>query len=82
MKLMGQVIFRESNTELKQVAFHRGDVDVPETAAYVRRRGRPKQNWTEQLSSMMRQAAGSLKEWNRIVSSLPAWTEAVERLLE
>ena len=49
LALLGQVLEDESKRVLRKVAFH-GESDDPETAFWVRRRGRPRQNWTERLS--------------------------------
>ena len=57
LKLLGDVLTNPDKALLKKVAFH-GDTLVPETAAFVRRVGRPRQNWTEQLLGMTRDAAG------------------------
>ena len=48
LRLYGQVLNTPQKKPLREVAFHRGSL-TPETAAYVRRVGRPRQNWTEQL---------------------------------
>ena len=42
-KLLGQVLMDPHKQILREVAFHGGDLQTPETAAYVRRVGRPKQ---------------------------------------
>ena len=80
LRLLGQVLTEPCKSVLKDVAFQGGGSLTPTTAAYVRRVGRPKHNWTDQLMNMMRQAAGSLKEWNRIVNSFGAWMEVAARV--
>ena len=80
LRLLGQVLTDPCKSVLKEVAFHGGDNLTPETSAYVRKVGRPKHNWTDQLVGIMRQAAGSLQEWNRIAGSYGAWMEVVGKL--
>ena len=48
MRLFNEVLTCPHKAELKRVAFH-GESLVPETAAWVRRVGRPRQNWTDQM---------------------------------
>ena len=60
--LLGQVLNDPRKLILKEVTFH-GDTLDTETSAYVRRVGRPRQNWTDQLISIMRQAAGTYEVW-------------------
>jgi len=53
MKLFDEVMTCPHKLELKRAAFH-GNGTVPETAAWVRRVGRPRQNWTEQMVAKAR----------------------------
>ena len=80
LKLLGQVLIDPSKQILKHVAFH-GDSLVPETEAFVRKVGRPRDNWTTQLTQIMRQAAGSLQDWLRITSSMRDWREVAARVI-
>ena len=48
LALLEQILTDTDKAVLRNVAFH-GHTDVPETAFWIRRRGRPRQNWTEQL---------------------------------
>ena len=80
LKLLGQVLTNPAKHFLRAVAFHGGQSLVPETSAYVRKQGRPKHNWTDQLVLMMKQAAGSLQEWQRATSSYTSWCQVMARL--
>ena len=79
-KLLGQVLIDPQKRALRDVAFHAGDPLTPETAAYVRRVGRPKQNWTDQLCGLMRQVASSSEDWFRITRSQKEWCKAAARV--
>ena len=59
LKLLEQVLHDPCKQVLKEVAFHRGNPALPETSAFIRKVGRPRHNWTDQLMSIMRQSAGS-----------------------
>ena len=48
LNLLRKVLNDPALRILKETAFH-GQTLVPETAAWVRRRGRPRQNWIEEL---------------------------------
>ena len=78
LKLLGQVVNDPRKQILKEVTFH-GDTLDTETSAYVRRVGRPRQNWTDQLISIMRQAAGTYEVWMQAVSSAEVWREVSSR---
>ena len=78
LQLLGQVITNDRKKVLKEVMFHKDSLES-ETSAFVRRVGRPRQNWTEQLITIMKQAAGTNEHWLRAVSSLKAWNELVSR---
>jgi len=80
LKLLGQILIDPSKRILKEVAFH-GDSLVPEAEAFVRNVGRPRDNWTTQLTRIMRRAAGSLQEWLRISSSRRDWNEVAARVI-
>ena len=80
LKLLGQVIIDPNKRILKQAAFH-GDSLTPETEAFVRKVGRPRDSWTTQLTQMMKQAAGSPREWLRITSSMRDWSQAAVKVL-
>ena len=80
LKLLGQILIDPSKRILKEVAFH-GDSLVPEAEAFVRNVGRPRDNWTTQLTRIMRRAAGSLQDWLRISSSMRDWNEVAARVI-
>ena len=80
LKLLGQVITNPCKSVLKQVAFH-GSSLVAETSAYVKRIGRPRQNWTEQLIRLMKEAASTTEAWTRAVGSLNGWQEVSSRII-
>ena len=80
LKLLGQVVTNPGKSALKHVAFH-GTSLVSETSAYVRRIGRPRQNWTDQLMQMMQEAAPTQEVWARTVGSLQSWQEITSRIL-
>lgn len=63
---------------LRDVAFH-GDAPLPETAAWVRRRGRPRHTWTEQLLKVMQDAAGSFLKFQQVIQSLELGQECASR---
>ena len=48
LKLFDAVLEDPDKAELRRAAFH-GQSQTPESAFWVRRRGRPRQNWTEEL---------------------------------
>ena len=54
----------------------------PSTAAYVRKVGRPRDNWTEKLIAIVRPATGTLRRWLQVTSSEQLWNETVANLLE
>ena len=56
LKLLGQVFMDPQKKLLRQVAFL-ADGLTPATDAYVRKVGRPKHNWADQLTNIMKQAA-------------------------
>ena len=76
LTLPGRVMYDPAKKILRNVAFH-GETEVAETAAWVRRRGRPRQNWTEQLMQHMQQACGSNAIWNEALQSAQKWSEVV-----
>ena len=82
LQLLGQVITNPDKHVLKEVAFH-GELLVPTTAAFVRRVGRPRQNWTEQLVGLVKQSVGSLTlhRWTQVTSSQTEWDKAVSDML-
>ena len=57
LQMLGEVLANPEKHELKKIAFHRDSL-TPETAAYIRRRGHPRHNWTEQLMSTLFKATG------------------------
>ena len=81
LKLLGQVLMDPRKQILRDVTLHAGDTLVSETAAYVRRVGRPRQNWTDQLTSIMRHAAGSLDVWMHTARSTKMWQEVFSRVV-
>ena len=78
LQLLGQVITNERKRVLKQATFHKDSLES-QTAAFVRRVGRPRQNWTEQLMTIMKQAAGSNDGWLRAVHCPKVWNEIAAR---
>ena len=80
LQLLGKVIGDDKKKVLKEVTFH-GDTLDPETSAYVRRVGRPKQNWTEQLITIMKKAAGSDECWQRAVACPKVWNEIAAKAM-
>jgi hypothetical protein len=74
LQLLGQVITNEKRTVLKDVTFH-GETFQSETSAFVRRVGRPRQNWTEQLLAIMKSTAGSNERWLQAVECPALWNE-------
>ena len=53
LALYDQVLNNPEKHYLRSVAFHRDSL-LPKTAAFVRRVGRPRDNWTEQVQNMSR----------------------------
>ena len=48
LNLLAQILNDGDKKALRNLAFH-GDSEFPEASLWVRRRGRPRQTWTEQL---------------------------------
>ena len=82
LKLLGQVLTNPDKDFLKDAAFQDGDVLRPSTAAYVRKVGRPRDNWAEKLIAIVRPATGTLRRWLQVTSSEQLWNETVANLLE
>ena len=80
LQLLGEVLQREDRRVLRDVAFHRGTF-TPETAAYVRRLGRPRQNWTDQLLNMVQQQMDPSMDWGAVASSPSVWKEICSRIV-
>ena len=80
LKLLGQVFVDPHKKLLRQVAFL-ADGLTPATDAYVRKVGRPKHNWADQLTNIMKQAAGSLQNWMQITTSMRRWNMVAARVL-
>ena len=80
LKLLGQVFMDPNKKQLRQVAFQ-ADGLTPATEAFVRKVGRPKHNWVDQLTNIMRQAAGSLHNWLKITTSMRDWNMVAARVL-
>ena len=78
LHLLGQVITNPKKNALKETTF-RGGVADPITAAYVRRVGRPRQNWAEELIAIMKQSAGSNDCWQRALRSPKVWHDIAAR---
>ena len=72
LNLLGEVLTNPKKKLLKHSAFHR-DTLVAETAAFVRRCGRPRQNWTEQLMRAIRKACHAGDDWEQVVGSTEMW---------
>ena len=77
-----EVLTNPDKVFLKEVAFQDGDVLRPITAAFVRKVGRPRDNWAEKLIALVRPATGSLQRWLQVTSSEQLWNEAVADLLQ
>jgi len=78
LRLLGQVLTNPSKKHLRTVAFQ-ADTVVPLTDAFIRRVGRPRQNWTDQLMSMMQKAAGH--DWRETLTSQRRWLEVSTRVI-
>ena len=63
--LMQRVLVSPQKQVLREVAFHKGTL-IPETAYYVRRVGRPRQNWTEQVLDFAR----ADRSWREIAARI------------
>ena len=66
---LGQVLTNPYKRQLREAAFHRGDAATPIVAAFVRRVGRPRQNWTEQVVKAARGATTGLQQWLEVSQS-------------
>ena len=75
IRLLGQVLTLPSKRVLREVAFH--TEEVPTTYAWVKRRGRPRQDWTKQLIDIAKEAAGNPEAWQQAKSSPQRWAEIV-----
>ena len=79
LNMLGEIITNPAKQVLRRVTFH-GDSFLPETAAFVRRIGRPRQNWTEQLMTLMAGASKTISELNIAMRSECQWNTIVERI--
>ena len=68
LELMGKVFNDPGKKYLKDVAFD-GDTLTPRTASSLRRVGRPRHNWTDQLLDIAKGIAGSTQAWQRATRS-------------
>ena len=80
LKLLGQVFMDPNKKQLRQVAFQ-ADGLTPATEVFVRKVGRPKHKWADQLTNIMKQAAGSLQNWLQITTSMRRWNMVAARVL-
>jgi hypothetical protein len=62
LDLLGRVIREPSKAVLKKVTFHKDQL-LSQTDAWVRKVGRPRHEWTTQLTNMMKLAAGTEAAW-------------------
>ena len=79
LDLLGQVITTEKKKPLKEVAFHKNTLR-PETSVYIRRLGRPRQNWTEQLISQMYRITRANERFSEAMQSMSNRRMAIARL--
>ena len=79
LKLLGKVLTDPRKQVLREVAFHKDSLDS-ETSAFVRRVGRPRQNWTEQLIGVMKQAAGTFERWVQAAGCAIVWRDVSARV--
>ena len=78
LHLFGRILTDPGKKLLKDVAFYNGS-HVPVTAAFIRRVGRPRQTWTDQLLQIARQHAGD--GLDTALASKHSWREAVARIM-
>ena len=81
LKLMGEVLREPSKSVLKDVAFQPQTV-APLTEMWVRRVGRPRQEWTTQLMNLMKRAAETHAGWNAAAASREMWMKLVESVCQ
>ena len=74
---LGQVLTNPYKRQLREAAFHHGDVTTPAVAAFVRRVGRPRQNWTEQVVKAARGATTGLQQWLEVSQSKELWQSVI-----
>ena len=65
---------RPQKQVLREGAFHRDTINS-QTSMFVRRVGRPRQNWAEQLVGVMKQAAGSYERWLQAIGCARTWRD-------
>ena len=77
LQFLGQVLTNPAKKQLKEAAFHHGDVMTPTTAAFVRRVGRPRQTWTEQVVKVAMGATTGLQQWLQVSQSKQLWDTVI-----
>ena len=78
LTLLGGVLLDPGKKELRAATFH-GDTMMAETHAWVRRRGRPRHEWTSQLLAVVRKAAGNHGLTD--VTSMAQWSVLVDKAI-
>ena len=78
LRLLGLVLFDPDKDELRKATFA-DRTHVPLTQVFVRKVGRPKHNWTEQLLDRVRTSAGATRLAKAMESRLE-WEAVVARI--
>ena len=78
LTLLGGVLLDPGKKELRAATFH-GDTMMAETHAWVRRRGRPRHEWTSQQLAVVRKAAGNHGLTD--VTSMAQWSVLVDKAI-
>ena len=76
LALLGKVLFDTDKAILKEVTFC-ADSLTPLTNAWVRRVGRPRDEWTNQLLKISQRLAGSMEAWYLAATCQKLWKELV-----
>merc|ERR1712048_588156 len=79
VNLMGQILFNPRKTELRNAIFRQGSV-VLEMDGFVRRVGRPRHNWSDQLVKKLLEVAGSEHRWCQATRSATSFEEGFGRM--
>ena len=78
LQLFGQVVQSPMSDPLRAATFH-GEGITPITAAFVRKRGRPRHTWTEQLLQHATRMAGNQRRLEQLMYTECFWRQAVQR---
>ena len=76
LQLLGRVLHEPHKSVLKTSAFHNNTL-TPATDVWIRRVGRPRQEWTTQLCNVMRRAAGDHVAWLAAADCQSSWNHTV-----